>query len=143
MGAVRTISRKRPFRLTEPVVREHPLQRQIAALLTIEIAPPGHASNHRVWWCSIDHANYGGVPGTRVRRGIIAGIPDFYIEHRGRAHWIELKSAVGRLTSVQREVAGEIAKAEGRTAVARSADDVLAILDRWGIPRAGRARIAA
>lgn len=133
----------RRFRLQPPVVREWPLQAQIAKLLTIEIAPAGHCSPWGVWWCSIDHANYGGIPATRVRRGIIAGLGDLYVEHHGRAHWIELKAADGRLTPAQRELAGEIIKAEGRWALARSADDVLALLDQWAVPRHRRTRVAA
>ena len=135
--------KRRPFKLAAPTIREHPLQEQIARLLTIEIAPPGHASGRGVLWFSVDHAHYAGVPGTRTRRGIIAGVPDLYLQHEGRAHWIELKTATGRLSRTQREVGDEIARIGGRVAVARSAEDVLAFLDAWNIPRHNRTRFAA
>jgi len=132
-----------PFKLTQPVVREHPLQRQIAKLLTIEIAPPGHCSPFGVWWCSIDHAHYAGIPATRTRRGIIAGLADFYFEYHGRAHWVELKARDGRLTTAQRELGMEIIKAGGRCGLAHDGDEVLALLDQWNVPRHRRTRIAA
>jgi hypothetical protein len=130
--------RKRPFKLVAPVVREGPLHRQITILLSIEIAPPGVCSMWRVIWWSVDHAHYAGVPGTRIRRGIIAGIPDIYLEHNGHAFHIELKAADGRQSIAQRELSCEISNAGGRYAIARSAEDVLSILDHWSIPRSRR-----
>jgi len=134
----------RPYRLTSPVLREHPLQVQITRLLSIEIAPPGHTSPFGVLWFSVDHAHYAGkVPGTRTRRGIVSGLPDLYIQFAGVAHWIELKAADGRMTAAQREVHAEIVAAGGRCAVARSADEVLMLIDAWHIPRHNRTRFAA
>jgi hypothetical protein len=50
---------------------EHPLQRQIADSLRLEIAPPGKVSRDGVVWWSGDHASYpGSAPGARVGRGI-------------------------------------------------------------------------
>ena len=47
-------------------VAEHPLQRQIADALRLELAPPGKVSCDGVVWWSIDHASYAGArqPGT-------------------------------------------------------------------------------
>jgi hypothetical protein len=74
-------------------VAEHPLQKQIADALRFEIAPPGKVSRDGVVWWSIDHANYGGkVPGIRLGRGLIAGIPDLFVLHCGVAHMIEIKA---------------------------------------------------
>jgi hypothetical protein len=53
------------------VVPEHPLQRQIADALRLEISPPGKVSRDGVVWWSVDHASYSGTaPGARVGRGI-------------------------------------------------------------------------
>src|SRR5215831_10298124 len=110
----------RPFRLRSPVIREHPLQRQIARLLTIEIALPGHASPFGVWWTSIDHASPGTIiHATRARRGVVSGLPDLYIEYHGRAHWIEIKAADGRLTPGQHALGISITACGGRCAVAK------------------------
>lgn len=138
-------SKRRTFRLTAPVVGEHPLQTQIAGALKIEIAWPGKVSRHGVVWFSVDHANYAGeVPGVRVARGIIAGIWDTFVIHRGRIHWIEVKTVEGKLTPEQEAVGVAIVMAGGKIGVARDADEVLACLDEWEIPRAHRIqRIAA
>jgi hypothetical protein len=129
------------FRLTAPVVREHPLQKQIASTLTIELAPPGKVSRFGVCWWSIDHANYAGeVPGVRIGRGIIAGIPDTFVLFRGIAHVIEIKAADGTLSDAQRSVIAAILASGGRAGVARDATEVLACIDAWSIPRNRRVR---
>jgi hypothetical protein len=38
------------------VLAEHPLQRQVADALRLEIAPPGKVSRDGVAWWSVDHA---------------------------------------------------------------------------------------
>lgn len=132
------------FRLTPPIVREHPLQEQIAKVLRIEIAPPGKVSRAGVVWWSIDHANYAGeVPGVRIGRGIIAGIPDTFVLHRGRAHMVEIKPIDGALSDAQQSVAAAVLASGGRVGVARDWIEVLACLDEWEIPRNRRVREAA
>jgi hypothetical protein len=134
----------RPFRLTAPIVREHPAQKQIADVLRIEIAPAGKVSRFGVVWYSIDHAAYSGeVPGVRIGRGIIAGIPDVFVLHRGRAHMIEVKAEDGELSVSQRSVAAAVLASGGRVGVARDATETLACLDEWQIPRNRRVREAA
>ena len=87
-------------------------------------------------------ANYGGVaPGTRVARGCVAGIPDLILMHRGRCFWIELKSDTGVLSAPQREMAVSLARAQCAVGVARNAEDVLKLLDAWGVPRARRVHL--
>jgi hypothetical protein len=134
----------RPFRLQAPRVPEHPLQKQIADVLRIEIAPPGKVSRAGVVWWSIDHANYAGeVPGIRLDRGIIAGIPDVFIAWLGRAHLIEIKTDDGEVSAAQRAVITAAAVSGMQVGVARNATEVLACVDRWQIPRAHRVREAA
>lgn len=124
------------FRLTPPIIREHPLQQQIAKLLAIEIAPAGKVSDCGVVWFAIDHSDFAGkVPGVRIGRGIIAGIPDLFVLHRGRTHYIELKAADGELTDEQKAVAIAVVIAGGRVGIATCAEHVLACLDAWGVPR--------
>jgi hypothetical protein len=135
---------RRPYRLTAPIVREHPIQKQIADVLRLEIAPPGKVSRHGVvWWC-VDHANYAGeVPGIRIGRGIIAGIPDLLIIHLGAAFVIEIKTEDGTVSDAQQGVLTAVLAARGRVAVARDASEVIGILDYWKIPRARRVKEAA
>lgn len=130
------MARAKPFKLTSPVVLEHPAQRQMADVLRLEIAPPGMISQFGVMWYCIDIASYGGrAPGTRVARGVIAGIPDTFILYCGRAHHLELKTPEGELNDAQKQVCASILAAGGRLGVARDAVDVLHCLDEWGIPR--------
>jgi hypothetical protein len=133
----------KPYRLTAPTILEHPLQAQIAKLLTIEIAPAGKVSKFGVCWFSIDHANYGGeVPGVRIGRGIIAGIPDVFVLYRGRTHYIELKTLDGQLSDAQKSVATAVTVAGGRVGIATCAEHVLACLDEWQIPRHRRTTLS-
>jgi hypothetical protein len=134
----------RTYRLTAPRIPEWSIQRAVASALAIEIAPPGKVSRHGVVWWSIDHANYAGeVPGARIGRGIIAGIPDCFVLWRGTSHFIELKAADGEMSDRQQEVASAVLAAGGRMGVARTTQEVLACIDVWGIPRAKRIREAA
>jgi hypothetical protein len=120
-----------------PPVLEHPLQRQIADALRLEIGPPGKVSGHGVVWRSVDHASYAGTaPGAHIRRGIVAGVPDPFVLHRGIAHMVEIKAEDGVLSDEQRSVAAAVSAAGGHDGVARDADEALACLDAWGIPRA-------
>jgi hypothetical protein len=85
------------------VVPEHPLQRQIADALRLEIAPPGKVSRDGVVWWSVDHASYAGTaPGARVGRGIVAGVPDLFVLFRGIAHMVEIKTPAGELSDPQK-----------------------------------------
>ena len=109
-----------PFRLTAPIVREHPLQKQIADVLRTEIAPAGKVSAAGVCWYSIDHANFAGeVPGVRVGRGVIAGILDTFVLYRGLTHLIEIKATDGELTDAQRSVIAAATCAGARIAIVR------------------------
>jgi hypothetical protein len=131
--------RSKPFRLVAPVIAEHPLQTQLASCLRMELAPAGKVSRYGAVWWAIDHANYAGeVPGIRIGRGIIAGIQDFYILYRGRAHHPEVKTADGALSLAQMSVSAAVLAAGGRVGVVCNAEDLLACLDEWEIPRAHR-----
>ena len=131
------------FRLTAPIVREHPIQKQIADVLRLEIAPPGKVSKAGVVWWSIDIADYGGsVPGVRIGRGIIAGIPDTFILWRGIAHLIEIKADDGELSDAQQSVMSAVLAAYGRVGVVRDATETLGCIDQWGVPRARRVSVA-
>lgn len=133
-----------PFRLKPPVIREHPLQRQICDVLRLEIAPPGKVSSSGVCWWAIDHANFAGeIPGIRIGRGIVAGIPDLFCLHRGRAFFIEIKAEDGQLSPAQMSVGAAIMAAGGQIGVVTSADSCLVCLDAWGIPRARRVQMVA
>jgi len=128
-----------PFRLRAPRVAELPLHQQIAAVLSLELAPPGRVSKYGVVWFSIDIAAYSGsAPGLRTSRGVVAGIPDIAAIYQGRAHHLEVKAPDGELSLPQQSVATSLLIAGARYAVVRDAREALAALDEWGIPRARR-----
>ena len=129
------------FRLKAPVQGEFSMQRQCTDVMRLEIAREGHVSRDGVVWFSIDQANFAGVPGTRIARGICAGVPDVAVLWRGAAHWIELKTDTGVMSDAQREVCTALLWAGCHFGVARSAEDVLGLLDCWGIPRNHRTHL--
>ena len=91
-----------------------------------------------VWW-SVDHASYAGTaPGARIGRGIVAGVPDLFVLHRGIAHMVEIKTPAGGLSDPQQSVMAAGVASGGRVGVVRDADEMLGLLDAWGIPRAQR-----
>ena len=139
-----TAARAKPYRLTAPVVQEHPLQAQMCQVLRLELAPSGKVSAHGVVWWAIDHANFAGeIPGIRVSRGIIAGIPDLFILYKGLAHHPEIKTDVGVMSDAQQSVCSAVLAAGGKVAVVCSVEQLLAAVDAWGIPRAHRVQVAA
>jgi hypothetical protein len=130
------------FALTAPVVREGPIHQQIADAFRLEIAAPGKVSRKGVVWWSVDMAAYAGnAPGLRTSRGCIAGVPDIVVIWRGRAHFIEVKAADGMVSLPQQSVATAILIAGAEWGSARDADEALALLDAWGIPRNRNIRV--
>jgi hypothetical protein len=120
-------------------VPEYPLQRQIADALRLELAPPDKVSRDGVVWWSVDHAAYASTaPGARIGRGIVAGVPDLFVLHRGIAHMVEIKTAAGELSDPQQSVMAAVLASGGRVGVVRNAEEMLGLLDAWGIPRAKR-----
>lgn len=127
------------FKLRAPIVREPVLHRQIADALRLELCAPGRVSRDGVVWYSVDMAAYAGnAPGIRTARGCIAGVADIEILHRGAAYFLEIKADDGELSDAQRDFANAVLCAACCYGVARNVAEVLACLDRWGIPRAHR-----
>jgi hypothetical protein len=129
-------------------VPEHAEQKAVTAVLRMEIAREGHVSEHGVCWFSIDMA-YGhdpggaGVAAIRAARGVVAGVFDIIVLYQGRAFWIELKSRDGIVSDPQRSMAATLLLSGCKIGVARDADEVLAALDEWNIPRKKRVKVAA
>lgn len=132
------------FKLTPPVVRETPIHQQIASILTLELARPGKVSRRGVVWWSVDMAAYtGNSPGIRTSRGCIAGVPDIVIVWQGHAHFVEVKAEDGIVSLDQQSVATAVLIAGAEWGTARDADEALALVDTWGIPRNHKVRVAA
>lgn len=138
------MARPRGLHLTAPEPLEHGVQAAICRLLAIEICAPGRLSPRGVtWWC-VDIADFAGVPGTRLARGVIAGIPDLFVLFQGRAFFIEIKRPEsGSLSGPQQWLLPVLAAAGSRIGVVRDGREVLQLLDEWEIPRARRTTFAA
>jgi hypothetical protein len=68
------------------------------------------------------------------RAGLVPGIPDVALIHDGRAHFIEIKTATGRLSPDQVMMRDRLAASGARVATARSVPEVERLLDAWSIP---------
>jgi hypothetical protein len=138
------MSTSRPYKLTMPHAPEHDIQKVVAKVLALEIAPAGKVSPDGVCWFSISQENYAGeVPGIRVGRGLVAGVFDMLVLFQGRSSWIELKSRDGIVSDPQRSMAATLLLSGCRIGVARDSDEVLRCLDEWQIPRRHRVKVAA
>jgi hypothetical protein len=70
-------------------------------------------------------------------------VPDLFVLHRGIAHMVEIKAPAGVLSDPQQSVMSAVLASGGRVGVARNADEMLGLLDAWGIPRARRLALRA
>ena len=67
--------------------------------------------------------------------GVTPGVPDLLILHQGKLHALELKSARGRLTTVQAETQHRMRVAGALAATAIGIDEALERLEAWGLLR--------
>jgi hypothetical protein len=59
-------------------------------------------------------------------------MPDPFVLHRDIAHMVEIKTRAGELSDPQPSVLAN----GGRVGVVRNADEMLGLLEAWGMPRA-------
>jgi hypothetical protein len=136
--------RRGQYVLVSEEMSEHAEQRTMNKVLTMEVARAGHISPQGVVWFSLDQSNsHDTIPAIRVGRGICAGVPDVLFLFQGRAYWCELKSRDGVVSDPQRSMAASLLLAGCRIGIACSAEEVLALLDQWQIPRRKLIKAAA
>ena len=139
----------RPFRLTAPEPPERELQATVAAALDALVCPPA------IWFSAAIGATKltAQQAATLTRQGVKRGLPDAFVISGGRIFGIELKLRKGTLSKTrvvltrrgsprilegQEEVFARLEAAGMEIAIARSVDEVLDQLRRWGIPLRGR-----
>ena len=67
--------------------------------------------------------------------GVVAGVPDPLIVHRGQFYGLELKSESGRLTDTQSSTHKDMKRAGALVATAYDIDTALAQLKQWQLLR--------
>ena len=139
------------FRLTAPEPPERELQATVAAALDALVCPPA------IWFSAAIGATKltAQQAAALSRAGVKRGLPDILViaPPAGRLYGIELKLRKGTLSKTrvvltrrgsprilegQEEVFARLEAAGMEIAIARSVDEVLDQLRRWGIPLRGR-----
>jgi hypothetical protein len=67
--------------------------------------------------------------------GVRAGVPDIFAVHQGRCFAIELKTAIGRPSSAQREAIAALQAAGAIATVCYGLNAALRTLESWGLLR--------
>ncbi|UMM63112.1 VRR-NUC domain-containing protein [Aristophania vespae] len=118
------------------LISEDALHKSVASLLSTIIAEQGTLSTQGVWWCSIEHRNAKSSRegAFRKKRGVIAGIPDIVIGYDQRAYWIELKTAEGIVSKVQKAFHNVLTSSGHVIKVCRSIEDVRTFINDHHIP---------
>lgn len=79
----------------------------------------------------------GRVRGAQLKRmGLLPGMPDLLFLHKGCVYFLELKAAKGRLTPAQKDIHTWLENHGFVVNVARSVEEALSILKRWGLVKA-------
>jgi hypothetical protein len=63
----------------------------------------------------------------------VAGVPDLFVLPRGIARMIEIKTPAGELSDPQQSVMSAVLASGGRVGVVRNAEEMLGLLDAWGV----------
>lgn len=78
--------------------------------------------------------------------GTLAGTADWFLSWRGPRPpfigWIEMKAERGRQSPEQKAFQARVTALGHHYAICRSLDDVLGVLDAWGVPKRAQVRIA-
>jgi hypothetical protein len=89
------------------------------------------------WWCHYPAGGWRSPIEAAIFKslGVIGGIPDILIVHRGQLYALELKAAGGRLTTIQTDTQAAMTHAGAIVATAHGVDEALGQLTLWGLLR--------
>ena len=74
------------------------------------------------------------IEGAQFKRmGVLAGVADLIILHRGHAYGLELKSETGRPSVAQMEFMSRLTQAGGFGCITQGLDRAISVLERWGV----------
>lgn len=141
---VREWRKRNPKLKRRPAQTEHQFHVAVARYLDAVLRPP-------TWWTTFPAGGGGKVRGAKLKAmGLRAGVPDIIVMHPSPSILpstvvigIELKAVKGRQSPEQREVDAAFDAAGARYRIARSIEDVHAILRAADIPLRTVARAAA
>lgn len=89
-----------------------------------------------LWWHCPNDAKRSPATAKRLQAmGMLAGVSDLILVHRGHVYGLELKSAKGRATEAQMEFNSRMHTAGGHAVVCHDVDRALRVLEVWGLIR--------
>jgi hypothetical protein len=90
-----------------------------------------------VWWCHYPAGGWRSPIEAAILQGlgVVAGVPDLLLIHRGQLYGLELKAEAGRLTDVQLDVHAKMKRAGAVVATAHGVDAALKQLAAWDLLR--------
>lgn len=113
---------------------ERQFQRKLVSTLRTVLPPD-------VFMTAFPAGPSGGGKGAIVRSnqwkamGLLAGVPDLLFVYQGRAYWMELKAAKGKVSEVQVECGLSLVDAGcAPPAIVRTLAEAFKALDAWGVP---------
>ena len=113
--------RRQPEAQLQRAVLEHLRWRGVPGLFTFHYPAGG-------WRSPVEAAIFKSL-------GVVAGVPDLLIIHRGQIYGLELKTAHGHLTAAQTETQQYMRAAGAIVATAVEIDAALERLEEWGLLR--------
>ncbi len=76
------------------------------------------------------------VTGAQFKRmGVLPGVADLILIHRGHTYGLELKSDTGRPSVSQMEFMSRLTTAGGFGCITQGLDRAISVLERWGVLR--------
>jgi hypothetical protein len=116
--------RARPEQQLQKAVLEHLAWRSVPGL----------------WWCHVPNGGFRTAVEAAIFKslGLIPGVPDLLLIHRGQTYGLELKAQGGRLSSTQIETQERMRQAGAIVETATGIDEALAYLELWQLLRLRR-----
>lgn len=117
--------------LVRPKISEHMLQVQVLEHLTVAARP-------EIFWFATPNAGLRSLRmGARMKaEGMAAGVADLcFMLPQGRAAWLEMKTLSGRQSIAQKGFQAKCLRLGHPYALARTLDEAIAALHRWGVLR--------
>jgi hypothetical protein len=119
-------------RVSEPAARRHDeFETQKALAQFLRIALPHDATFFSVPNGGLRHSK---VAAKLTATGLKAGVPDLLVIWRGRALFIEVKTATGRMSMAQRQMTTKLIHCGAEVMLVRSVEDVERMLREIGMP---------